>query len=62
MPSLNGQKWMWHLCGIENARNTKLTVVRFHKESETVHQILIDGWTTVLVAQIMEQMHIYLLA
>ena len=46
MPSLNGQKWMWHLWGIENARNTKLTVVGFHKESETVHQILIDGWTT----------------
>ena len=46
MPSLNGQKWMWHLWGIENATNTKLTVVGFHKESETVHQILIDGWTT----------------
>ena len=46
MPSLNAQKWMWHLWGIENARNTKLTVVGFHKESETVHQILIDGWTT----------------
>ena len=45
MPSLNGQKWMWHLWGIENAKNTKLTVVGFHKESETVHPILIDGWT-----------------
>lgn len=46
MPSLNGQKWMWHLWGIKNAENTKLTVVGFHKETETVHQILIDGWTT----------------
>ena len=45
MPSLNGQKWMWHLWGIENAKNTKLTVVGFHKESKTVHPILIDGWT-----------------
>ena len=46
MPSLNPQKWMWHLWGIKDAENTKLTVVGFHKESETVHQILIDGWTT----------------
>jgi hypothetical protein len=45
MPSLNPQKWMWHLWGIENAENTKLTVVGFHKESETVHQILMDSWT-----------------
>ncbi|AWE07284.1 hypothetical protein DCE79_07800 [Lysinibacillus sp. 2017] len=48
MPSLNVQKWMWHLWGIENPNNTKLTIVGFHKESETIHQILIDGWTTEL--------------
>lgn len=46
MPSLNGQKWMWHLWGIEHTKNKKLTIVGFHKESETVHQILLDGWTT----------------
>ena len=46
MPSLKSQKWMWHLWEIQNAENTKLTVVGFPKESETVHQILIDGWTT----------------
>lgn len=43
MPSLNGQKWMWHLWG-EN--NVELTVVGFHKESKTVHKILADSWTT----------------
>jgi hypothetical protein len=48
MPSLNRQKWMWHLWGIENFGDTKLTVVGYHKESETVHQILINGWTTEL--------------
>lgn len=47
MPSLNGQKWMWHLWG-ENTKNTKLTIVGFHKESQTVHQILIGDWTTEL--------------
>ncbi|WP_336046503.1 hypothetical protein [Solibacillus ferritrahens] len=45
MPSLNGQKWMWHLWGTENATNTELTVVGFHRESGTVHPILIDGWS-----------------
>lgn len=44
-PSLNKQKWMWHLWGIENPENIELTVVGFHKETGTVHQILIDGWT-----------------
>jgi hypothetical protein len=42
MPSLNGQKWMWHLWGVESV---VLTVVGFHKESNTVHKIFIDGWT-----------------
>ncbi|MEZ2661426.1 hypothetical protein ACBP89_26110 [Aneurinibacillus aneurinilyticus] len=45
MPSLNGQKWMWHLWGIEDPRKTTLTVVGFHKETGTVHQILTTGWT-----------------
>lgn len=45
MPSLNGQKWMWHLWGIKNPENVKLTVVGFHKKTGTVHQILVDGWT-----------------
>ncbi|WP_391203309.1 hypothetical protein [Psychrobacillus sp. L4] len=33
-PSLNGQKWMWHLWGIENPRQTELTVVGYHKKQE----------------------------
>jgi hypothetical protein len=45
MPSLNGQKWMWHLWGVENPMETKLTVVGFHRETGTVHQILTTGWT-----------------
>ncbi|QDQ00972.1 hypothetical protein FOH38_11150 [Lysinibacillus fusiformis] len=42
---LTTYKWMWHLWGIENIRDTKLTIVGFHKESSTVHPILVDGWT-----------------
>lgn len=42
MPSLNGQKWMWHLWGVDNG---DLTIVGYHKESGTVHKILMDGWT-----------------
>ncbi|MBX9976046.1 DUF4871 domain-containing protein [Cytobacillus firmus] len=43
MPSLNGQKWMWHLWGVEDA---ELTIVGFHKESQTVHKVLNGmGWT-----------------
>ncbi|MFC0274731.1 hypothetical protein ACFFIX_25745 [Metabacillus herbersteinensis] len=42
MPSLNTQKWMWHLWGV---KNVELTVVGFHRETGTIHQILIDGWT-----------------
>ena len=45
MPSLNGQKWMWHLWGVENPKETELTVVGFHRETGTVHQILTTGWT-----------------
>lgn len=43
MPSLSPQKWMWHLWGIESPKN--LTVVGYHKETKTVHQILTTGWT-----------------
>src|SRR3954471_23453632 len=44
MPSLNGQKWMWHLWGVDNV---DLTIVGFHKETETVHKVLVNGfgWT-----------------
>ncbi|WP_240620218.1 DUF4871 domain-containing protein [Peribacillus acanthi] len=46
MPSINiNQKWMWHLWGIENRKETKLTVVGFHRETGTVHQILTTSWT-----------------
>lgn len=42
MTSLNGQKWMWHLWGV---KDVDLSIVGFHRETRTVHQILIDGWT-----------------
>ncbi len=44
MPSLNGQKWMWHLWGVTDV---DLTIVGFHRESKTVHKILTNGmgWT-----------------
>lgn len=42
-PSLNGQKWMWHLWGIDNP--TELTVVGYEKETSTIHPILTNGWT-----------------
>ncbi|MFJ8518500.1 hypothetical protein [Lysinibacillus xylanilyticus] len=45
MPSLSTQKWMWHLWGIEEGRDTELTIVGYHKDSNTVHPILVDGWT-----------------
>lgn len=45
MPSLSPQKWVWHLWGIENPTKTELTVVGFHKETGTAHQILTTGWT-----------------
>lgn len=43
---LTTYKWMWHLWGIENSRDVELTIVGFHKKTETVHQILKDGWAT----------------
>lgn len=41
----HNQKWMWHLWGIKNPTVTKLTIVGYHKESETAHQILTTGWS-----------------
>ncbi|WP_370511969.1 hypothetical protein [Lysinibacillus sp. BW-2-10] len=43
MPSLNGQKWMWHLWGVEALGS--LTVVGLHRETNEVHQILTTGWS-----------------
>ena len=45
MKSAKVEKWMWHIWGVEEPENKKLTIVGFHKETEAVHQILIDGWT-----------------
>ncbi|PAD66363.1 hypothetical protein CHH83_24375 [Bacillus sp. 7586-K] len=50
-PSLDGQKWMWHLWGVDDPSKSTMTVVGYHKETETVHQILTDGWTTSLGAK-----------
>ncbi|WP_155593319.1 hypothetical protein [Lysinibacillus cavernae] len=44
MPSLSTQKWMWHLWGIEEIRETELTIVGYHKDSKVVQPILVDGW------------------
>lgn len=52
MPSINtNQKWMWHLWGIENPKETNLAIVGLHRESETVHQILTAGWTIGLAGE-----------
>ena len=45
MPSLQTQKWMWHLWGLENPVNKKFTVIGYHREMGTVHQVLTSGWT-----------------
>lgn len=45
MPSLNPQKWMWHLWGVDDPTNTKFTVVGFHRDSETIYQIATNGWS-----------------
>lgn len=44
MPSLTGQKWMWHLWDTDTS---ELTVVGYHRESRTVHPVLNNGesWT-----------------
>ncbi|UHA73444.1 hypothetical protein [Paenibacillus sp. 481] len=45
MPSLSEQKWMWHLWGVSKPEST---IVGYHKETTTVHQILAlgDNWTS----------------
>lgn len=47
MPSLEGQKWMWHLWDTDAE---ELTVVGFHRETNTFHPLLLNGtgWTTEL--------------
>lgn len=45
MPSLNGQKWMWHLWGNDDPVGKELTIVGFHKETNSVHPILMTGWS-----------------
>ncbi len=45
MPSLSTQKWMWHLWGIEANRDTELTLVGYHRDSNTIHPILVNGWS-----------------
>lgn len=42
MPSLSEQKWMWHIWG---ERGRELTVVGYHRETESVHQILKNSWS-----------------
>lgn len=34
MPSLQTQKWMWHLWGLENPVNKKFTVIGYHRKRE----------------------------
>ncbi|MFP3919368.1 hypothetical protein U5N28_16325 [Lysinibacillus telephonicus] len=45
MPSLNGQKWMWHLWENNDPVGKELTIVGFHKETKSVHPILMTGWS-----------------
>ncbi|RID82352.1 hypothetical protein D1970_19315 [Mesobacillus zeae] len=45
MKSERTEKWMWHFWGVEKPEDTSLTVVGYHKETETVHQIVTEGWT-----------------
>ncbi|MBM7702151.1 hypothetical protein [Metabacillus iocasae] len=47
MPSLNGQKWMWHLWGIQPK---ELTIIGFHKETNTIYPILKDEQWTIEMA------------
>nr|WP_106783338.1 hypothetical protein [Lysinibacillus timonensis] len=43
MPSLSQQKWMWHLWGVDDTANGQLTVVAYHRDTQTVHPILMNG-------------------
>ncbi|KGR82405.1 hypothetical protein [Lysinibacillus boronitolerans] len=45
MPSLSTQKWMWHLWGIDEVRDTELTIIGYHRDSKVVQPILVDGWS-----------------
>ncbi len=48
MPSLEQQKWMWHLWGVSELAMEELTVVGYHRESQTVHPLLYNNsnsWT-----------------
>lgn len=40
MPSLKGQKWMWHLWDVPS--DVELTVVGIHKETQSIHQVLYE--------------------
>lgn len=54
MPSLNGQKWMWHLWGIDENVNNELTVIGYHKETKTVYPIFMnanDEWSVPLAGE-----------
>jgi hypothetical protein len=46
--NLRIQKWMWHLWDVEAPETKKLTVVGYHKETKTFHQILVDEWSKTL--------------
>ena len=47
MPSLDRQKWMWHLWDVPP--NEELTIVGFHKETQKVSPLLLeDSWSLIL--------------
>ncbi len=44
MPSLDRQKWMWHLWDVPP--NAEVTIVGFHKETQKVYPLLFeDSWS-----------------
>lgn len=44
-------KWMWHLWGVDNSAETKLTVVGYHKDTDSVHKILTYDWSLDLAGE-----------
>lgn len=47
MPSLDRQKWMWHLWDVPP--NEELTIVGFQKETQKVYPLLLeDSWSLIL--------------
>ena len=47
MPSLDRQKWMWHLWGVPP--NVELTIAGFHRETQKVYPLLLeDSWSLIL--------------